>query len=45
VIGIKDMVLDNSNPDYSVIVSSKGNLRLDFDVQILLQVSSPPKPQ
>ncbi len=44
VIGIKDMALDNSNPGYSVLVSRKGSLRLDFDVQILLQVSSPPKP-
>ncbi len=44
VIGIKDMALNNSNPGYSVIVSRKGSLRLDFDVQILLQVSSPLKP-
>lgn len=44
VIGIRDVSLDNSNSAYSLIVSRKGNLRLDFDVQILLQVTAPPKP-
>jgi hypothetical protein len=45
VIGIKNVALDNSNPNYSALVSPKGSMRLDFDVQILLQVTAPPKPQ
>ena len=42
VVGLKDVALDNTNSDYSVIVSRRGNVRLEFDVQILLQVTSPP---
>jgi len=41
VIGIRDVALDNSNSGYSLIVSKKGNLRLDFGVQLLLQVVAP----
>jgi len=44
VIGIKNVVLDTSNAAYPVLVSPKGNLRLDFDVQLLLQVAARPKP-
>jgi hypothetical protein len=44
VIAIRDVALDNSNSGYSRIFSKKGNLRLGFDVQILLQVTAPPKP-
>lgn len=44
VIGIRDVALDNSNSGYSLLFSKKGNLRLGFDVQVLLQVTTPPKP-
>lgn len=40
VIGLKNLSLDNSKPTDSLIVYTKGNLRLDFDTQVLLQVSS-----
>ncbi len=42
VIGLKNIGLDNSKISYSSIISHKGNLRLDFDTQILLEVSRPP---
>lgn len=45
VIGLKNVGLDNSHPAYSVLVAPKGNLKLDFDVQFVLQVTSPAKPQ
>ena len=41
VIGLKGVSLDNSNPSYSEIKSEKGNLRLDFDAQVVLQVTAP----
>lgn len=45
VIGLKDVALDNSNPNFTTVRAEKGNLNLDFDVQVLLQVSGnqPPK--
>jgi hypothetical protein len=45
IIGIKDVRLDSSNPSYSVIVSKKGNVHLGYDLQLLLQITAPPKPQ
>jgi len=45
VIGLKNVGLDNSHPAYSLLVAPKGNLKLDFDVQLVLQVTSPAKPQ
>jgi hypothetical protein len=45
VIGIKNIMLDNNRPDYSVLISHKHNLQLDFDVQVLLQISSPKAPE
>jgi hypothetical protein len=41
VIGLPGVVLENAEQGYSVI-SAKGNLALDFDVQILLQVTGVP---
>lgn len=41
VIGLKNVSLDNGQPAYSLIVSNKGNLRLDFDAQVLLEVTRP----
>jgi hypothetical protein len=45
VIGLKGVSLDNSNPNFTTVRAEKGNLNLDFDVQVLLQVSGnhPPK--
>lgn len=39
VIGLKGVALDNSNPNFTTVRTEKGNLSLDFDVQVLLQVS------
>lgn len=38
VIGLKGVALNNSNQQFTVI-TAKGNLNLDFDVQLLLQVT------
>lgn len=39
VIGLKNISMENGNPGYSVIAAQKGNLRLDFDTQVLLEVA------
>jgi hypothetical protein len=43
VIGLQNLTLDNTKPSTSLIISSKGNLRLDFDAQVVLQVTAPAK--
>jgi len=43
VIGLKGLTLENPSPESSVIVSSKGDVKLGFEVQMVLRVSDPPK--
>ena len=44
VIGINGLGLDTMNPATTVIVSSKGDIKLQFDTQMLLRVMDPPIP-
>jgi hypothetical protein len=43
VTGMKGLTLDATNPETSVIVSSKGDVKLGFEVQMVLRVTDPPK--
>jgi hypothetical protein len=43
VTGMKGLTLDTTNPETSVIVSSKGDVKLGFEVQMVLRVTDPPK--
>lgn len=43
VMGMKGLTLESPSPDSSVIVSSKGDVKLGFEVQIVLRVTDPPK--
>jgi hypothetical protein len=43
VIGIKGLALDTTSPEAAVIVSSKGDVKLIFETQIVLRVIDPPK--
>ena len=43
VIGIKNLALDTTSPETAVIVSSKGDVKLIFETQMVLRVIDPPK--
>ncbi len=43
VIGWKDLALDTTSPETAVIVSSKGDVKLVFETQMVLRVIDPPK--
>src|ERR1700694_250355 len=43
VIGIKDLSLETTGPEASVIVSNKGDEKLVFDTQLVLRVTDPIK--
>lgn len=43
VTGLKGLTLESPSPESSVIVSSKGDVKLGFEVQVVLRVSDPPK--
>ena len=43
VTGIKGLGLDTTNPGIIVIVSFKGDIKLQFDTQMVLRVAAPPK--
>jgi hypothetical protein len=44
VIGFKGLALSSPSPDTSVIVSSKGDVKLDYGTQMVLRVTNPVKP-
>jgi len=43
VIGLKGLTLSSPKPETSVIVSSKGDVRLDYGTQMVLRVTNPVK--
>ncbi len=43
VIGIKGLALETPSPEMTVIVSSKGDVKLVFETQMVLRVIDPPK--
>lgn len=43
VTGIKGLGLDTTNPGITVISSLKGDIKLQFDTQMVLRVTAPPK--
>lgn len=40
VIGLKGLALNSASPDTSVVVSSKGDVKLDYGTQMVLRVTS-----
>lgn len=43
VIGLKGLALSSPGPDTSVVVSSKGDVKLDYGTQMVLRVTDPVK--
>lgn len=44
VIGLKGLALSSPGPNTSVIVSSRGDIKLDYGTQMVLRVTDPVKP-